>query len=605
MPNDSNAPDDRTNEPPGADGDALSRRRQAGALKRAKPNGQARSDFPPEPLRELAADIARDAADQRAKHQTETEKRQANKAMDEAAQKAHHFANIQAADWQAWERLIVEFVEASKAAGCTAPLDEAIAHFGGSINKAERYAAALVRLASEHPNTGHAANALSLASGQEFLPAVRDALEGICERATAPRRGCAKIARSQSNRPPTADEFAASSESLESVLVDVLGAPIIANSAQNSAHSAEVFASDEGRTKVIRTTLLAEKDIIRNTLAASERWLERYAGVIDRAESVLAGLRGGPDAVFRLGADAYTSAHAGARFIVQDFYTGAWGWLESEGSPLDFPQRKIDMQRIEGRWDALLQFLNDIFLGTEKRRDAETLRAVLRKERIDARKRFADMTAETNGQSPEKSPSATAIPVDWHGTLDALPHSKLFGFLVDKIVLGPTPAHGNRFEIWSTDCKAVPGAVPTICPQADRKPRLEWLPDIERRFRELKLVGDGETIHWVGSQSKVEYVCGCKFPIADDWSSFANGDQAAVGAPRGNEQGERVTAKRQTPKRGRPKVSDVAADRKIFEAWQSDRYSNYADLGRELRLSAGEVGRAIDRHRKRERRANE
>lgn len=584
-----------------ATSDALTRRKQAGAIKRTKPKGQTRSDFYPEPLRELAADIAREAAEQIAEQQAETEKRQAINAMDEVAQQAYCFANIQAADWQAWECLIVKFAETSEAAGSTAALEEAITHFGGSINKAERYAAALTRLAIEHPRAGHIANALSLASEQGFLPAVRDAIEGICERATAPRRGFAKHANSQVAPPPTVDEFVAASESLERVLVDVIGAPIVAESAQISAHSAELFARDEGRAKVIRDTLRAEKETIRNALAASERWLERYAGVIDRAEIVLAGLRDGPDAVFWLGSDAYTSAHAAARFIVQESYTGAWGWLESEGSPLEFPRRKIDLQRIEGRWDALLQFLNGIFLGKKSRRDTEALRAVMRNERIDARKRFALITAETNGQSPV----AKAIPVGWDGTLDTLPHAKLFGFLVDKIVLGPTPAHGNRFEIWSADCKAVPGTAPTICPQADRKPQLKWLPLIEKRFRELKLVGEGETIHWVGSQSKPGYVCGCKFPIADDRTSIANGGQADRETPQGSDQGKGVAAKRPTSKRGRPSDSDVAADRKLFDAWKTGRYSNYAELEREFRLSAGDARRAIDRHRKRERLANE
>lgn len=101
------------------------------------------------------------------------------------------------------------------------------------------------------------------------------------------------------------------------------------------------------------------------------------------------------------------------------------------------------------------------------------------------------------------------LPADWDGTLDALPAAKLYGYKVDNIVLGPTYFHGNKFPIHNYDCLAVPGNKPSICPSADRKPQTEWLPSIERRFRELRLVGDGQTIHWVGSQSKAGSVCGC------------------------------------------------------------------------------------------------
>lgn len=90
--------------------------------------------------------------------------------------------------------------------------------------------------------------------------------------------------------------------------------------------------------------------------------------------------------------------------------------------------------------------------------------------------------------------------------------AKLTGYLVDDVILGPMPIHGNRFPIFSFDCRAVSGTTPSICPNADRKPKPEWLPQIERRFRELSLVGDCQTIHWVGSQSKVGHVCGCFQP---------------------------------------------------------------------------------------------
>lgn len=100
------------------------------------------------------------------------------------------------------------------------------------------------------------------------------------------------------------------------------------------------------------------------------------------------------------------------------------------------------------------------------------------------------------------------VPADWDGRIDSLPQTR-FGYLVDAVVLGPTAAYANHFPIYNFDCKAVPGSAPTICPRADRKPQPEWLPQIEKRFRELNLIRDGQTIHWVGSQSRVGNVCGC------------------------------------------------------------------------------------------------
>jgi hypothetical protein len=76
-------------------------------------------------------------------------------------------------------------------------------------------------------------------------------------------------------------------------------------------------------------------------------------------------------------------------------------------------------------------------------------------------------------------------------------------------------------------------------------------------------------------------------------------------ATRASEKGEGAGARRQQKKRGRPKDSDPAADRRIAEAWKTGQYLKYADLEREMNLAAGEARRAIDRHRKRERLANE
>lgn len=56
---------------------------------------------------------------------------------------------------------------------------------------------------------------------------------------------------------------------------------------------------------------------------------------------------------------------------------------------------------------------------------------------------------------------------------------------------------------------------------------------------------------------------------------------------------------------GRRPSTDPAADRRIVQAWNSGQHVKYADLEREMDLAKGDVRRAIDRHRKRERLATE
>jgi hypothetical protein len=107
------------------------------------------------------------------------------------------------------------------------------------------------------------------------------------------------------------------------------------------------------------------------------------------------------------------------------------------------------------------------------------------------------------------TPAEVAPFIDEHGAIRAHPAAAAYGLLIDQIIIGPTPAHGNRFPISTFDCIPVPGNTPSICPNADRKPQPEWLPLIEKRFREMGIVCDGQTIHWVGSQSKSGHVCGC------------------------------------------------------------------------------------------------
>jgi hypothetical protein len=103
--------------------------------------------------------------------------------------------------------------------------------------------------------------------------------------------------------------------------------------------------------------------------------------------------------------------------------------------------------------------------------------------------------------------------VSWQ-EMDAFQRSPAFqnaNFLVDFILL----ANGGRFPIYRRDCKPVPGVKPSICPSAEPRPPVrlrpdgEMMADLEKQFRELHLVGDGETIHWVGRQATVETTCVC------------------------------------------------------------------------------------------------
>lgn len=97
----------------------------------------------------------------------------------------------------------------------------------------------------------------------------------------------------------------------------------------------------------------------------------------------------------------------------------------------------------------------------------------------------------------------------WDGRLETNPAFQLYGFLVDVIILGPTPAHGNEFHIMSYHVVPVVGSKPSVCPKAAPKLPVEYLGQVETRFRELGVVKEGQTIHWVGDQRKVETVCTC------------------------------------------------------------------------------------------------
>lgn len=131
--------------------------------------------------------------------------------------------------------------------------------------------------------------------------------------------------------------------------------------------------------------------------------------------------------------------------------------------------------------------------------------------------------------------------VSWQ-EMDAFQKSPAFqnaNFLIDFIGL----ANGKRFPVYRRDCKAVPGARPSICPSAEPKPPVrlrpdgEMLVDMEKRFRDLHLVGEGETIHWVGRQSTVETTCVCHLSARQpETVTSGNAMRVVLGAP-----GERPT----------------------------------------------------------------
>jgi hypothetical protein len=104
--------------------------------------------------------------------------------------------------------------------------------------------------------------------------------------------------------------------------------------------------------------------------------------------------------------------------------------------------------------------------------------------------------------------------VSWN-VMDSFLKSPAFqesNYRVDYILLG----ENRTFPIYRNWCVPVPGSSPSLCPnadppadEADRKVLLALLPDIEKRFRSLRLIGKGQTIHWVGRQERLGTVCMC------------------------------------------------------------------------------------------------
>ena len=101
------------------------------------------------------------------------------------------------------------------------------------------------------------------------------------------------------------------------------------------------------------------------------------------------------------------------------------------------------------------------------------------------------------------------------------------GVLLDYIMLGP-PGSGNGFPISSFDAKVVQGGVPSVCPSADRELPEALLPTVVEVFANRGLLKPGQTIHWVGSQSRIENLCTCDLAAKESRSERAAAKKALL-----------------------------------------------------------------------------
>jgi hypothetical protein len=128
--------------------------------------------------------------------------------------------------------------------------------------------------------------------------------------------------------------------------------------------------------------------------------------------------------------------------------------------------------------------------------------------------------------------------ISWQ-EMDAYQRSSVFqqaNGLIDRIRL----AHGGTFPIRQQDGQPSSRALPSICPRAEPKPPVELRPDgemlamIEARYRSLRLIGDDESLHWVGRQQTRETTCICNLvarpgaPRSEEWQSLRQLRQAVV-----------------------------------------------------------------------------
>jgi len=112
----------------------------------------------------------------------------------------------------------------------------------------------------------------------------------------------------------------------------------------------------------------------------------------------------------------------------------------------------------------------------------------------------------------DPDPEGTRL-ISWQ-EFDAWHRSPTFqqaNFRVDVIRL----ARGQQFALYRSDCKPSSAVLPSVCPKADPKLPVELQPDgdmlaeIDARYRSLHLIGDDQTIHWVGRELTPETSCTC------------------------------------------------------------------------------------------------
>jgi hypothetical protein len=110
--------------------------------------------------------------------------------------------------------------------------------------------------------------------------------------------------------------------------------------------------------------------------------------------------------------------------------------------------------------------------------------------------------------------------------MDAYQRSPAFqeaNWLIDMIRL----AHGRTFSVCRHDGKPSSRALPSICPKAEPKPPVELRPDgemlamIEACYRSLHLIGDDQSLHWVGREQTPETTCTCDLMARPDASRSA------------------------------------------------------------------------------------
>ncbi|MCR9118099.1 MAG: hypothetical protein NXI22_14275 [bacterium] len=171
----------------------------------------------------------------------------------------------------------------------------------------------------------------------------------------------------------------------------------------------------------------------------------------------------------------------------------------------------------------------------------------------------------------------------------------LRGLLLDQIVLGPRPGFANRFPISDFDAKVVKGDIPTVCPKTDRPLPVEWLPKVVEVFQRVGLCKEGETIHWVGSQSKLENFCTC----FDD-------DTLPTHRTQETSKGDNSTKPRK--RRGRKSADEETQGKEasLVKAWVQARESKVSkvDFARDAGYNLKEFNKILDRVAQRKKRAD-